>query len=129
MASNSGEKNASPPSNVNHPTDFPRKHGHDDHVQLVCPAHTTERRLVALIDWHIMPWLCIIFLLAFLDRINISNANVLGLSHDLGLTGNEYNIALVGPFPNTLLRSSSANRVRSFSSSRTSLSRSPATSC
>ena len=42
-----------------------------------------------------MPFLCIMYLLAFLDRVNIGNANVFGLSEELGLeTGNKYNAAL-----------------------------------
>lgn len=30
--------------------------------------NTTERKLMAKIDWHIMPCLCVMYLLAFLDR-------------------------------------------------------------
>jgi hypothetical protein len=37
-------------------------------AQVVCPAHTTERRLVHKIDLHVIPFLCIMYLLAFLDR-------------------------------------------------------------
>jgi len=33
--------------------------------------------------------------LAFLDRVNIANANVYGLAKQLHLTGNQYNVALV----------------------------------
>lgn len=29
---------------------------------------TTERRLMAKVDWHILPAICILYLLAFLDR-------------------------------------------------------------
>lgn len=29
---------------------------------------TTERKLMAKIDWHILPCLCVLYLLAFLDR-------------------------------------------------------------
>jgi hypothetical protein len=29
---------------------------------------TTERRLLAKIDWHLLPMLSVIYLLAFLDR-------------------------------------------------------------
>lgn len=47
------------------------------------------------IDLHVIPVLCVLYLLAFLDRVNISNANVFGLSEDLNLEGNEYNTALV----------------------------------
>lgn len=36
-----------------------------------------------------------LYLLAFLDRANIGNANVAGLSEDLGLTGNQFGTACV----------------------------------
>jgi hypothetical protein len=35
-----------------------------------------------------------LYLLAFLDRGNIGNANVAGLSTDLGLVGNQYGAAV-----------------------------------
>ena len=50
---------------------------------------------MARIDFHVIPFLCILYLLAFLDRVNIANANVFGLSKELKLEGNEYNTALV----------------------------------
>ncbi|KAL5362759.1 major facilitator superfamily domain-containing protein [Aspergillus floccosus] len=56
---------------------------------------TTERKLMAKVDWHIVPCLCIMYLLAFLDRVNISNAAVLGLQEDLNIVdGMKYNTAL-----------------------------------
>lgn len=68
----------------------------DEASELVqCPPHTTEAKLLRKIDLHVIPWLCIMYLLAFLDRVNIANAKVFHLSEDLGLTGNDYNIALV----------------------------------
>jgi MFS family permease len=61
-----------------------------------CPAHTTEAKLLTKIDLHVIPFLCIMYLLAFLDRVNIANANVFGLSKELGIVdGNKYNTALV----------------------------------
>jgi len=69
---------------------------HEDVPDLVqCPPHTTEAKLVRRIDLHVIPFLCIMYLLAFLDRVNIANAKVFGLSQDLKLTGNRYNVALV----------------------------------
>lgn len=62
---------------------------------VVCPAHTTERKLVTKIDLHVVPFLCIMYLLAFLDRVNIANANVFGLSKELNLVKTQYNNALV----------------------------------
>lgn len=29
---------------------------------------TTERKLMAKVDWHVVPCLCVMYLLAFLDR-------------------------------------------------------------
>ncbi|KAI9671550.1 MAG: hypothetical protein M1817_003602 [Caeruleum heppii] len=67
---------------------------YDDHLHVVCPGHTTERRLVNKIDFRVIPFLCILYLLAFLDRVNISNAVIFGLQTDLALTGVQYNTAL-----------------------------------
>jgi hypothetical protein len=52
-------------------------HYNDDAPDMVaCPPHTTERKLITKIDLHVIPFLCIMYLLAFLDRVNIANANV-----------------------------------------------------
>lgn len=37
---------------------------------VVCPPHTTERKLITKIDLHVVPFLCIMYLLAFLDRVS-----------------------------------------------------------
>ncbi|KAI2794109.1 hypothetical protein POX_a00699 [Penicillium oxalicum] len=67
-----------------------------EYEQVLPPlTNTTERKLMAKIDWHILPCLCVLYLLAFLDRVNISNAAILGLKEDLHLqTGTKYNTAL-----------------------------------
>jgi len=67
----------------------------DDDLLVACPSHTTERRLMQKIDLHVMPFLCVLYLLAFLDRVNISNASVYGLNNDLNLRGDQYNVALL----------------------------------
>lgn len=43
-----------------------------------------------LSDLHIVPWLALLYLLSFLDRSNIGNANLFGLSVDIKLTSDEY---------------------------------------
>ncbi|CAJ2510297.1 Uu.00g061970.m01.CDS01 [Anthostomella pinea] len=53
-----------------------------------------ERRLVRKIDLHVYPILFLVYALSFLDRINISNARIQGLTEDLDLYGNRFNIAL-----------------------------------
>ncbi|GAB7366750.1 hypothetical protein MBLNU230_g0705t1 [Neophaeotheca triangularis] len=53
-----------------------------------------DKRITRSFDYHILPWLFAIWLLAFIDRSNIGNAKIDGLVEDLGLTGNQFNIAL-----------------------------------
>ncbi len=35
-----------------------------------------EKKLMRRIDWHVVPWLALLYLLNFLDRGNIGNAKV-----------------------------------------------------
>ncbi|TFK45294.1 MFS transporter [Heliocybe sulcata] len=51
--------------------------------------------LVWKIDLHLVPVLCVLYLMAFLDRVNISNAALYGLQTDLHLSSLQYNTALV----------------------------------
>ncbi|KAL6864648.1 MFS general substrate transporter [Trichoderma novae-zelandiae] len=53
-----------------------------------------ERRLVRKLDLIIFPTFFVIYMMSFLDRINISNARIQGMVEDLDLTGNRFNIAL-----------------------------------
>ncbi|KAK6543427.1 hypothetical protein TWF694_000174 [Orbilia ellipsospora] len=54
-----------------------------------------EKRLMAKIDFRVVPVLCILYLLAFLDRVNIGNAALYGLKQDLGIVdGTKYNTVL-----------------------------------
>lgn len=45
-------------------------------------------------DYHLVPWLSLLYLLSFLDRSNIGNANLFGLSVNLGLSDNQYSACL-----------------------------------
>ncbi|KAI1759332.1 MFS general substrate transporter [Hypoxylon sp. FL1150] len=54
-----------------------------------------DRKLVRRLDWILIPWLCILYLLAFLDRTNIGNAKVAHLTDDLHLRlPEQYNLSL-----------------------------------
>ncbi|KAL1953680.1 hypothetical protein VTO42DRAFT_2391 [Malbranchea cinnamomea] len=53
-----------------------------------------ERRLTLKVDLHVVPILFVLFMLAFLDRINIGNARLQGLEESLNMTGHDYNVAL-----------------------------------
>lgn len=45
------------------------------------------------IDFRLIPILCILYLLAHIDRGNIGNAKIEGMDKDLNLTGHQYNLA------------------------------------
>ncbi|KAG5919173.1 hypothetical protein E4U61_001144 [Claviceps capensis] len=69
----------------------------DSRCLVECPAHTTDRRLMAKIDLHVIPFLCIMYLLAFLDRVNIANAKIYHLREDLDMLNppSRFNTAIV----------------------------------
>ncbi len=54
----------------------------------------TEKRIRRKFDRHIVPILFGIWLLAFLDRANIGNAKIAGLTESAKLTGTQFNVAL-----------------------------------
>lgn len=54
-----------------------------------------DRKLVWKLDLYLMPWLCVLYLLAFLDRTNIGNAKIDGLQKDLNnMSTGRYNLSL-----------------------------------
>ncbi|KAH9947914.1 MFS general substrate transporter [Amylocystis lapponica] len=57
-----------------------------------------ERRLLRRIDWHVVPWLAVLYLLNFLDRGNIGNARLYGMTTDLHITDTQYLVALTAFF-------------------------------
>ncbi|KAK0646669.1 major facilitator superfamily domain-containing protein [Cercophora newfieldiana] len=65
-----------------------------DSLSPTCPPTTTPRRLLLRIDSRILPLVCALYLLAFLDRVNIANARAFGLESELHLSGIQFNTAL-----------------------------------
>lgn len=65
------------------------------------PNFSKERtaQLLRKMDWNIVPFLALLYLLSFLDRSNIGNARLAGLEKDLKMKGLDYNIALAVFFP------------------------------
>ncbi|KAF7554993.1 hypothetical protein G7Z17_g2530 [Cylindrodendrum hubeiense] len=49
------------------------------------------RRLIRRIDAHIMPLICIVYFLQYIDKTAISYASVTGIIQSTGLKGNEFN--------------------------------------
>jgi hypothetical protein len=59
------------------------------------------KKLLWKIDWTLVPFLALLYLLSFLDRTNIGNARLFGLEKSLGMDPNslQYNTALSVFFP------------------------------
>ncbi|OKL62654.1 hypothetical protein UA08_01639 [Talaromyces atroroseus] len=55
------------------------------------PDGTKQRRLVRKIDLHIMPLICIVYFLQYLDKIAISYGSVTGMKTSAHLQGDQYN--------------------------------------
>jgi len=57
-------------------------------------SHIDEAKVLRKMDLHIMPMLALLYLLSFLDRGNIGNAKIEGLTETLHMTGPQYNWCL-----------------------------------
>ncbi|KAF3064891.1 hypothetical protein GL218_02573 [Daldinia childiae] len=59
------------------------------------PGWTAEEETVVRrkLDWQLVPTVTLLYLLCFLDRINIGNARIQGMQEDLNLVGYRFNIA------------------------------------
>ncbi|KAI9460333.1 MFS general substrate transporter [Boletus coccyginus] len=54
-------------------------------------GHKVHARVLRKVDWHVLPLVTLLYLLCFLDRNNIGNAKIAGMSTDLDLVGLRYN--------------------------------------
>ncbi|KAH7021930.1 major facilitator superfamily transporter [Ilyonectria destructans] len=59
----------------------------------------STKKLLRKIDWTLIPFLALLYLLSFLDRTNIGNARLAGIEADLGMAGLDYNVVLAVFFP------------------------------
>lgn len=55
---------------------------------------SAEKKLRRKCDLHVLPTISLLYLLAFIDRVNIGNARIQGLEEDLNMKGHDYNVAL-----------------------------------
>lgn len=53
-----------------------------------------QKKLMWKIDLWVVPPFCLLYFLAFLDRVNISNAKLYGMERDLNLSSNQFAAAL-----------------------------------
>ncbi|KAJ6141073.1 hypothetical protein N7497_011966 [Penicillium chrysogenum] len=69
-----------------------------------------EKGLLRKIDWRMMPTITVMFLMSYLDRINVSNARLAGLQEDLEMSDTVWNTGismfyvgyLIGQLPGNL---------------------------
>lgn len=57
-------------------------------------SHVDEKAVLRKMDLRLLPMLALLYLLSFLDRGNIGNAKIEGLTETLHMTGPEYNWCL-----------------------------------
>jgi hypothetical protein len=67
-------------------------------VTLASFAHLDEKAILRKMDLRLIPMLALLYLLSFLDRGNIGNAKIEGLTEDLNMTGAQYNWCLTVHF-------------------------------
>jgi MFS family permease len=78
-----------------------------------------ERKLIRKLDGWIVPPVMLLYLLSFLDRVNIGNARLYGMEEDLGLTGDQYQTAVSVLFVTYILSELPSNLViKRFTPSR-----------
>ena len=53
-----------------------------------------DRKLLRKLDFHLIPTMTLLYLLSFLDRVNIGQAKLDGLLESLNLTSTQYNTCL-----------------------------------
>ncbi|KAI9803892.1 MAG: hypothetical protein M1825_001772 [Sarcosagium campestre] len=81
--------------------------------------HVAEKKLIRKLDLHIVPMVMLLYLLSFLDRVNIGNARLYKMEEDLGLTGNQFQIATSILFVTYILFETPSNLVlKKFTPSR-----------
>lgn len=93
------------------------------HIEANDDAGETEdpieaKRVIRKIDLRLIPLLMLLYTLTFLDRVNIGNARLWNLEKDLGMSGYDYNIVVLGMsssllihfVPSTPLENSSRTR-------------------
>ena len=69
-----------------------------DDVTLDSFSHLDIKKILRKTDLRLIPMLTILYLLSFLDRGNIGNAKILGLTEDLNITGPQFNWCLTAFF-------------------------------
>ena len=70
------ESNGEHKSNIDHVSDNNKEERHGGFVP---PTPEEEAKVIRKFDWHLMPVLFVLYMLAVLDRGNIGNARIAGM--------------------------------------------------
>ncbi|KAH9434782.1 hypothetical protein MCOR02_003745 [Pyricularia oryzae] len=65
-----------------------------DYSGAVTTTDPAEKALVRKLDWRIMPTLCVMYFLNYVDRNAIAQARLNNLEKDLGMSGFDFNVAV-----------------------------------
>lgn len=53
-----------------------------------------KKKILSKVDWRLVPMLVLLYLVAYLDKTNIGNAKIEGMTVDLNLHGIQYNVVV-----------------------------------
>lgn len=53
-----------------------------------------KKKILTKVDWRLVPMLVLLYLVAYLDKTNIGNAKIEGMTVDLDLQGIDYNVVV-----------------------------------
>lgn len=69
------------------------KSAHTDILEVSRASDLVDpHRVLRKLDWRLIPFVSVLYLLAYIDRSNVGNAKIAGLITDLHLTGVEFNL-------------------------------------
>ena len=84
------QSSASHPSGLQDADEALQAVGTNGDAEEIAIDEELKTRLLRKIDWHIMPMMCIVYGLNYLDKTTLSYASVMGLETDLNLTKSNY---------------------------------------
>jgi ACS family allantoate permease-like MFS transporter len=58
--------------------------------QVIEIDEATNKRLLRKIDWNLMPIMCVVYGMNYLDKTTISYASIMGIKKDIHLVGDNY---------------------------------------
>lgn len=66
----------------------------NENAGYISPSPEELKAVIWKLDVRIIPFLGLLYLCSFLDRVNIGNAKLAGITEDLHISSTDYNIAL-----------------------------------